>query len=235
MIIFILLFSFQSFCGTTSDSGAIEANKQGIEFLKKQNYKQAQDHFSRGLSQIPFSPELQINLGLAFDGAGAKEEARKAYELAEKISPGDEQKFVAVFNQAELLGRDKKIDEALKMYQKALQFKPDSVEAKTNIELLIQQQQGGGSGQDQQKDKDKQQQKDQQQSQNDKEKDDKDKKDQDKKQYEKNKPQPRPFKSEELSQGDVKKILEELDRQEQRVRFEYSKKQVKEKTRDKDW
>jgi Ca-activated chloride channel homolog len=234
MSLFILLFSLQAFCGTTHSTSAIGANKEGVELLKKQNFKQAQEHFSQGLAQAPFSAELQINLGLSFDGAGNKEAARRAYELAEKIAPENNEKFVAVFNQAELLGRDKKTDEALKMYQKSLQIKPDSIEAKTNIELLLQQQQDGGGGKDQQdkekqKEKDKEQDKQQQSQNDDKEKDSKDK------QFEKNKPKPRPFKSEELSQSDVKKILEELDRQEQRVRFEYSKKQVKEKTRDKDW
>jgi hypothetical protein len=49
------------------------------------------------------------------------------------------------------------------------------------------------------------------------------------------KAQPQPFKGENLSPGDVKKIMEELDRQEQRVRGEYSRKQMKEKPLEKDW
>ena len=62
-----------------------------------------------------------------------------------------------------------------------------------------------------------------------------DKKDQ-KQGYEPNaKYKPRPFQGEELSEGDVKKILGELKNQEQRISANFEKKERKEKKNDKDW
>lgn len=240
MMNFILIFliSVSSYADSIFD--AVDSNKQGVAALKKQNPVEAQAQFSKAIGQAPFMPELQINLALAYDQLGNLDKAKQAYHSAEKLSLTKDAQFVLNFNLAEIEGRDKQIDSALSYYQKALEAHPDSIEAKTNIELLIQQnQQQQKSGKD---GKDKDDKKDQDK------KDDKnqnDKKDQDQKKpgesqkkdehHQKNKPQPRPFKSEELTPGDVKKILEEMDRQEQRVRAEYNKKQVKEKPRDKDW
>ncbi|HEY1078895.1 MAG TPA: tetratricopeptide repeat protein, partial [Bdellovibrio sp.] len=159
----------------------------------------------------------------------------------------------AIFNQAQLLGKQKKVDEAIALYQKALDLVPTSQEAKNNIELLTQQQAGGGKGQDQEnKDDQKQEGKESKDSKDQKDpkdpKDDKDKKDE-KKPDEKDgkekeekpkepksspKYKPRPFNGKELSEGDVKKILGELKQQEEKIRAEYNK-SGKEQPRDKDW
>jgi tetratricopeptide (TPR) repeat protein len=236
----LLLSSCLGWASDGAPAGTVELNNQGIELLKKQNFSAAQEKFAQGLASSPYSAELQVNLGLAFDGAGNKEKAAQAYELAAKTAQNKETRFAAHFNLAEMAGRDKKVDEALKYYQLALADKPDSLEAKTNIELLTQNKQGGGKGSSKDKNKDNKDNKDQKdKDKNDKDKDPKDpkdQKDQNKKDgYQKDKPQPRQFKSEQLSPGDVKRILDELNRQEQRVRAEYNKKQVKEKPRDKDW
>jgi Ca-activated chloride channel family protein len=240
------------FAAEGAPAGTVELNNQGIELLKKENFSAAQDKFAQGLADSPYSSELQVNLGLAFSGAGNKEKAMQAYELSARTAKSKETRFAANFNLGELFGKDKKVDEALKYYQLALADKPDSVETKTNIELLIQNNQGGGKGESKDdkkdnKDKNKDQNKDKNKQDGSKDKDkDKDKEnkdqndknqknDQKKEGYQKDKPQPRQFKSDQLSPGDVKKILEELNRQEQRVRAEYNKKQVKERPRDKDW
>ncbi len=228
--------------------GGIEENESGIEFLKKKNYPEAREHFIRGLGESPESAELQFNLGLAFDGLGEKENARKAYgQILKNPMVSKELKFAAHFNLAELAGRERKIDEALNDYQRALDENPDSKEVKTNIELLIkkqQQQQNSQSpnpkkneGQAGSKSKDGNQGKEGGHQKNQGqggEQEDKDLQPSDKKKsYGASKP--KPFESEQLSPGDVKKIMEELDRQEQKVRAEYNKKQIKENPRDKDW
>jgi Ca-activated chloride channel family protein len=67
-------------------------------------------------------------------------------------------------------------------------------------------------------------------------KDPKDKEKEQPKEYGKNqKPQPKKFDSKELTEGDVKKILQELKQQEQKIRADFNRKEVKEQPRDKDW
>lgn len=60
--------------------------------------------------------------------------------------------FASLFNQGQLLARENKIDEALNKYQEALALNSESIEVKTNIELLMQQKQGGGQGEGDSKD-----------------------------------------------------------------------------------
>src|SRR3989344_1646156 len=148
------------------------------------------------------------------------------------------------YNLGVLFGQQKKVSEALEQYQAALEINPTSVMVKHNIELLIQNNSGSKSGDQQQKEKNKDNkegQGDQDQKDKDKNKDNKDSEDEkdkkDQKQgYEPNaKYKPRPFQGEELSEGDVKKILGELKNQEQRIRANFEKKERKEKKNDKDW
>lgn len=218
------------------------------------NYHTALDKYLEALSYDPFAESLHLNLGLSFEGLKQADKALQAYQEAENLALKEKNfklVFMARFNQAQLLGKSKKIDEALAVYQKALEIIPSSKEVKTNIELLTQGQQGGQDGQDnkqqnqqgdqnqeqknQQGEKDQKDDKDQKDQQDQKDQKDgqgedpKDKKVQQSKQY-----MPREFKG-ELSEGDVKKILGELKQQEEKIRAEYNRKEVKERPRDKDW
>lgn len=224
-------------------------NREGAALLKKQSFQSALDKFIEGLRFDPFQPELHLNMGLAFEGLQQNEKAQASYHQAGELATTPELKFMAFFNEAQLLGKAKKVDEALTLYQKALGLLPTSKEVKTNIELLTQDQQGkgGGKGEDNKDQNNKDQKQDQKQDQQNKDqdkKDQKDNKDQDKdgkdkdqkKQYQSSpKYQPRKFDSKELSEGDVKKILGELRQQEQKIRAEFNRKEVKEQPRAKDW
>lgn len=236
----------------------IQKNNQVAESMKAGEFGDAQNKLLEGLAEDPFLAALHLNLGVSFYNSQKYEDAMKSYLEGLKYATDDQTKFMANYNLAELAQRAKKIDEALSWYQKALEFKPDSVEAKTNIELLIQQQQqqqksgqGENQQQDQNQDKKDQNQKDNQnnkdqkdQNKNQDNKDDskdekqnesKDPKDKENKKYAKNKPQPKPFDSKELTPADAKKILDELKRQEQKIRTEFQRKEAKEQPKDKDW
>jgi tetratricopeptide (TPR) repeat protein len=240
LLLFLLLFSFGA---GALQLETVQLNKEGAQLLKQQSFLLAQEKFLKALSLDPFLDALHVNLGLALEGQGQVEKAVASYLTALKYSSSDQVRFVALFNLGQIYVKDKKIDEALSYYQMALDLKPDSIETKTNIELLVQQGGAGGKGSSDDKDKDQKDKKNQQGSgEEDQKKDDKkdDKGDKDKeqdkpKQYEKNKPQPKKFKSEDLTQGDVNKILGEIKQQEQKIRQDYNRKEVKEKPRDKDW
>lgn len=273
------LLRFQSPMGASAfpHLQSLVLSRQGNRQLEAQNYQGAFETYVKILEFDPFSAETHLNLGLSFEGQQQAEKAKPSYQNALQYAKDRAMKFMAVFNLAQLLGKEKKVDEALELYQKALELEPASKEVKTNIELLIQSQQQQQSGQggddkkeqDQKDSKDEKNQKDQKNQKDPKDpknqKDQKDQKDskgdqgkdpkdkqQDPKDQGKNDPekkdksqnphyapnqkhQPRQFKGQELSEGDVKKILGEIKQQEQRIRSEYNRKEVKEQPRDKDW
>lgn len=200
--------------------------------LQKEAYDQSYQHSLKALETDPLSPELQINLGNALEGMGSLTKAREAYATSEKLTSDLAVHFQARFNQAQALAKEKKIDEALAMYQKALEIDPTSQIVKTNIELLMSASGGkGGKGDKDQEQKDDQQKgdgKDEQQSKNP--------------QFAENPKSEGKKQPQDLSPGDIKKILEELKQQEQKIRGDYYKQSNNEKKqkgnsgkREKDW
>ncbi|KYG62235.1 hypothetical protein AZI85_06220 [Bdellovibrio bacteriovorus] len=222
----------------------MELNREGNKQVQAQAYGPAMDKYLEALRFDPFVGQLHLNLGLSFEGLQQAEKALQSYQEAENLALKEEKLelvFMARFNRAQLLGKAKKVDEALAVYQKALEIIPSSNEVKTNIELLTQSQQGqGGENKQDQQNQQGDQNQQQQQNQDGKDQKDKDPKDQepkdDKKQVQQSpKYKPRPFQGKELSEADVKKILGELKQQEEKIRAEYNRKEVKEQPRDKDW
>ena len=242
-LLLIVLFSSIGVQAAEPTPSIVYENQQGISDLKAGNPGAAQEKFLSGLSNAPMEARLHYNLGLSFEVLQQMDKAQASYQTALKFAQDDATKFSANFNLGEIAQKAKKTDEALAYYQEALKYNPDSKETKINIELLTQDQQGQGQGEDQkdpkQDDKDGKGKGDQQKESQDDQKDKKDQNEKQKedqpKQYAKNKPQPRKFKSEELTQGDVNKILGEIKQQEQKIRAEFNKKDVKDEPRDKDW
>jgi tetratricopeptide (TPR) repeat protein len=209
-------------------------NNEGVKNFQKKPVE-AFDRFSDALVDLPYSGEVHYNLGTTFLQNREFEKALSEYQQAIKHAPSNsardqEVRFRSLFNSAVVLTELKKTDEALNLYQKALELNPDSVETKTNIELLTQQGGGEGEGESDQKNDKGEQKDDKSKGQGQDEK----KQDQPQK-IENPKPKPRPFKSEELGQQDVKRILEELKRQEEQIRARMQNEQSKDAPPAKDW
>jgi tetratricopeptide (TPR) repeat protein len=199
-------------------------------YLMLKKYEMAQSEMLKALRRSPLQPELHLNLGIAQMGLGHLSRALGSFRMAEELAQDEGMKFMARFNQALVLTIDKKIPDALEMYQKALEIDPSSKEVKTNIELLMQQQQGQGQGEGE-----------------DQEKKDQEPKDGDESKDGKNQKEPQKFnesqsykpkdEQENLSEGQIKKILEEIKRQEQQINnSEIRQKQMhKESANEKDW
>ena len=237
----ILFFSIYGFAtedvSLSSQWEAIQKNNEGVEQLVAEDTEQAYKSFVEALAEEPFNSTIHINLGVFFELNKEPGKALKEYLTAINKSKAPQVRFFALFNAANRLGENKKYVQALRLYQEALKINPSSREVKTNIELLIQDQQSqsqknkdkqddkGGKGKDDKKKKDKKDQKD----------DKKDQKKQEPQQQKKEKKKPKPFKSKELTEKDVKRILEELKNQEQKIRTKVNKKSAKEKPRAKDW
>lgn len=235
-LLFLTLFISVAFEARAGELRGVWKNNQGVRSLAKQKNVEAFENFTSALADAPFSGTVHYNIGNSFLSNKEFERALSEYQEAIRRSDSSshqdlETRFRALFNTAFILAEQKKIDEALETYQRALEIKPDSLETKTNIELLSQQQGGGGGGDEDDKN---QQNKDDKGKGKDKDKDKDDKKPQDPK-SEGPKPTPKPFKSEDLTQQDVKRILEELKRQEEQIRARMQNEKTKDAPPGKDW
>jgi Ca-activated chloride channel homolog len=200
----------------------IMRNNSGVKAIEKQRSGEAYEKFVDALAADPYRAEIHFNLGFTFEANKEPEKAMKEYATALQMTKDPAVQFRALYNSGRLAGEMKNIDLALQYYQDALEIIPDSKEVKTNIELLLQQQQGGGNGEGEQN----QQGKDQSEQGNG----------QQPKQYQQQgKQKPKSFKSDQLSQQDVNRILEELKRQEESVRDKFQREGAKDAPRDKDW
>jgi Ca-activated chloride channel family protein len=245
--------------------GALFQDQKASALIKAEKYEEALAVYVDMLEKEPESPEIHSNIGVIMAQTQKPEDALKSLEHALELAKAEKNPvalFGVQYNLGVYFGGNKKIDEALQHYQAALDIVPDSKETKTNIELLIQmnqQNQGQGDNKDQKQDQQQNQSKDQQnkdgkdgqdkkddqkdkQNKDDPKKDDKDKdqnkdqKDQDKKEKQSSaKYKPRPYQGDQLSEGDVKKILGELRNQEQKIRANFDKKEQKDSGHEKDW
>ncbi len=200
-------------------------NREGVRAFTEERGTDAHNYFAQSLAELPFSPEAHFNLGTTYFANKEFEKAQKEFEQAAslaKAAKNDEAEFASQFNAAVSASEAKQIDAALDSYQRALAVKPDSVEVKTNVELLVRSQSGGG-GED---NKDPKQDKDGKGNQEQKPKPD---------QAQQQKPQPKPFDSKEMSQQDVNRIVEELKRQEEQIRAKFQNEKMKSAPNEKDW
>lgn len=216
-------------------------DSQAAQLVKNEKFDEALTKYYSLLESASDSSVLHSNIGILLDKAQKKDEALKSLNYALKLAETQIDKrslFKIRYNLGVYFGQQKMLPQALENYQAALEITPDSLETKTNIELLIQQQnqqQSGNQGDKKdQKDQSKNDEnKDQNKDQNDENNDNKE----DQKKQSSPKYQPRPFKGDELSEADVKKILGELRNQEQKIRANFDKKEKKGKANknEKDW
>lgn len=185
---------------------SIYDNNQAVSALKIKQITEAQKRLLNSLKENPRNDIARLNLGVSFVQLGDFEKALKEFKTVDSFASESEAKFLARYNIGRVLQEQKKVPEALTAYQKALEIKSDSIETKTNIELLLNQQGGGqGSGDSQKQPQDGENQ-NQGQGQDQPQPQGQNQNDQQKKQ-----PQ-------DLSQSDIEKILEELKSQEQKIR-----------------
>lgn len=217
-------------CQKTDQVEAVFHNRDAEVQITKKDFSAAANSFGQAVALDPQSGVHHLNLGVISELMKKTDTATMSYKSARDL--GDkETRFMAYFNLGRLLATSGAIDDALASYQKALEIKPDSIETKVNIELLITQEkekrdgEGHGKGG---KGKGKK---------NDDPNEDQDKKDDEKKEYAPNEPQPgeKPPEDGEISPSDRNKILKELERQDKKIRNEYNKGERKETPNEQDW
>ncbi len=212
----------------------VRQNNRAVLDFKSERYVESLDGFTKSLSDLPDSPDVHYNVGSGFFAMKDEAKALSEFDVASRMNPAKDLAFKIQFNRAQVFANQKKVPEALDAYQKALEANPDSVEAKHNIELLVAGGEGEGEGDDK-KPQDGKDPKDQKDQKDQKPKDGDGPKPPEPPKNPQGKPTPKPFKSENLSQQDVGRILEELKQQEDKIREKMQREGAKEAPRDKDW
>lgn len=216
--------------------------------VDQKNYEEALAKYFLMIEEQSQWSGAHSNIGVILNLLQKPEEALKSLLYARELAQQQSDKkslFSINYNLGVYFGEKKKIKEALEAYQAALDLVPDSIETKTNIELLFQQsqesqnqnqdgepQQNSGEGNNQQPEN----------NQDNQNQNQKNESDQDNKGEPQSPPQstpkykPRPFSGENLSEGDVKKILGELRNQEKKIRANFDKKEKgTDQKNEKDW
>lgn len=211
-----------------SDAEKQEKPKAESSIAVRENYQR----ILGALNRDPRNPILRFNLAQVFESNREEDKALSEYRLAAEYAKEQNLKsaeFFSLVNAARMAAKQKNIPLALNLYQKALSLNSESVEVRTNIELLWQGQQGSGeSSEDQKEGKESQ-------DQDGKKPKEKDGKGQEPKVPKKEKPQPKPFQSKELTPQDVRKILDELKNQEQGIRAKEYDGKSEDSANEKDW
>lgn len=231
MILSILMFInlFSKHAIASEDPSVVYKNNKAISTFTDEKVMESKMQLEKEVVDHPDSGALHYNLGFVHENSKEPESAIKEYLSSVKNTDDKNLQFQANFNAARLYGEQKDIPNALKYYQAALEIKPDSQEVKTNIEMLFKGNGGGGESSDKDKKSDQQNKKDQKQQQPQPQQPDKPKDSPQKK------PAPKPFKSQDLNEQDVRKILDELKRQEEQIRAKMNNQKSKESPVDKDW
>jgi tetratricopeptide (TPR) repeat protein len=236
--ILVILTTLSPFA-MASEWRAIGQNNDGVDLFAKSRVNDAYQHFLQALGAAPFSSTVHLNLGTTFLANKEYEKALSEFQEAVRLSQlagssrrESEVQFQAYFNAGVAATELKRTEEALNNYQRALDIHSDSLEAKTNIELLTKDGGGGGGDKDQQ-DKNKQNKDGKNQSPKDQNKPDS--KPDSNQQKDKPRATPKPFQSQDLTQQDVGRILEELKRQEEQVRARMNRENGREAPLERDW
>jgi len=130
------------------------AVRDGNRLYEDGRFQEAHERYLQGLAEAPESGILRFNDGNALYRSDEYAQAMEAYERA--IETGDpELARAAWYNLGNALYRQQQLEQSLEAYKQALRLNPDDVDAKHNLERVLeqmqqQQQQQGDPSQDQQ-------------------------------------------------------------------------------------
>ncbi len=227
MLSFIFLVTFVY----ADDPVTVRENNSAVKLIEKDRTLEAQKKLQTSVVNNALRGEFHYNLAQTYEKNENFDDAIKEYQAASKLSKNSELKFQSLFNAARLYGEKKEVAQALQNYQAALEIYPDSVETKTNIELLMKQGGGGGGKKGEQSKSQGGNSQEQSEGQGDK---DKENPNQGQKQSQQSK-RPQQFESKALTPQDVKRIFEEVQRQDDKIRGKLLDRKPKERKVGKDW
>lgn len=218
----ILSLSFFAAKGQSAHSFLRQADKN----YKNENYQAAEENYRRAIEKKQ-DEKTNYNLGNAIYQQGRYDEAATKYENAAAANADKELKAKAFYNMGNALFQNKKTEESIAAYKKALLLNPNDLQTKRNLALakrtLTQMQQQQQQQQKQEQDKQEEQQKNEEQQQ------------QTQQQNQQKESQETREQPQDLNKKEAEKLLEVMDREEQKVQEKLKKSKTGSYRPEKDW
>ncbi|SEB05694.1 Tetratricopeptide repeat-containing protein [Pedobacter hartonius] len=215
--------------------------KKGNDLYKQQNYAEAEASYRKSVTPKSQSTEGNFNLGDALYKQKKFADAREQFsQIAGSANNSPAVKAQAYHNLGNSFVTDKKLEEGIAAYKKALINNPKDEETRYNLayaqEMLKKQQQQKKDKNKDQKNKDNKKNQDNKDQNKDKKDQDKDKKDQQNKDQNDQKQEPKPQPG-QLSKEDAQSMLDAMNNNEKQTQDKLKNKKFKgEKARvAKDW
>ena len=221
---------------------AEDALRKGNEFYRKGDHVAAGQAYQQANAADPNDLRATFNLGDAEYKQGKFPEAQQQFEQSALRAKDSVEQARAYHNIGNSWLGQKKPEEAIKAYREALRRDPSDEDTRYNLayaqRMLQQQQQQQQNDQNKDENKDEEKKDEQQEKKGQEEQDKKDQEQkQDQQQKQDQKQEGDPQQAQQMSKQDAERILDALDRQEQKVQEKVREKQrvgVKVPT-DKDW
>lgn len=221
-LIIVILFLLQ---GTWLFAQEKSLVHKGNQLYREQKYKEAEADYRKSVEKKDKNLEGNFNLGDALYKQKRYEDAGKQFD---QLAASEKNKAVvagAYHNLGNSLLQNKKLEESIEAYKKALLNNPKDEETRYNLayaqDKLKQQQQQKNKDNKDNKNQDK---KNQDKNKEDKNKDNKDNKNQDKKDQDKKDQQDQPNK---LSKQDAERMLDALNNNEKQTQDKLKNKKLK--------
>ncbi len=237
-----MISAFCLLAGTASAQGEKHV-REGNKLYEQKKFKEAGSAYQQALLKNPTYVPGMFNLGNTLYQQKQYEASRKVLDAAAKNAKDKNSKSGVNYNIGNTYMSEKKWEDAIASYKKALRANPQDADAKYNLSyaqaMLKKDQQDNKDNKDK-KDQNKDQNKDNKDNKDkDKDKGDKDKKDkqdkgdQDKDKQDKDqKPEPQPSK---LSQQQAEQLLNALQQEEKKLQDKMQKEKGVPVKTDKDW
>ncbi len=213
--------------------------RKGNELLKNKKAADSEIMYKKALKYNPNSISANYNLGNSVFEQKRFKESIAQYDLVAKTTGDKNVKSASYHNMGNALLQEKKLDEAIKAYEDALRNNPNDKQTRHNLILakrMKQQQKSKNKKNNKSKDKNKDKNEDKNEDKKDNRNNKKDESEK-QKQDKKNQKQQRKKKQNRLSKEEIKRILEAMKKEEDKIQKKVKKKKVKAKRvkTDKDW
>lgn len=208
LLLFIGLGAFTVAAQAQTENKAI---RSGNKLYKEGKYEQALPEYEKAATQNPGNPVTHYNLGNARFRKEDFAASEKNFDSALSTANTNELKQKSVYNKGVSLSKQKKLQESIDAYKKALRLNPDDKDTRYNLEKALSELKKRNEQKEQQQPKQNQQQKKEQQKQ-----------------------QPKPKQT--LDKKKIEQFLKSLEQKEQEVQRKMQQNRTRATTQpEKDW